>query len=160
MMNTINPAMRASGMTLPIPSTQTIAGMMPVPPRPILPLMMAVNTQMAKPQMTANRRGKNGQAPEQARHRQGGIYRSGEKWASNGARTFSGWVRRTTQVHSPGHRLDQHREPKASRPSKFAQPPLHEAAQPIQVPRSIRKHKPLREDRKSTRLNSSHVALS
>src|SRR4051812_20215697 len=51
----------------------------------------------------------------------------------------------TTPEPSPGHRLDQHREPKASRSSKFAQPPLHEAAQPIQVPRSIHKHKPLRE---------------
>src|SRR3954463_13247587 len=145
MMNTMNAATRASGMTLPIPSAQTIAGMIAVPPRPIPPLMMPVNTQMAKPQMAANRRGKKGQAPEQARHRQGGIYRGGEKWASNGARTFSRWVFRTTRVHSPGHRLDQYREPKGSRPSKCAQPPLHEVAQPIQVPRSIREHKPLRE---------------
>ena len=91
------------------------------------------------------KRKKNGQAPEQARHHQGGIYRGGKKWTSNGARTFSRWVRRTTRVHPPGHRLDQHRKPKASRPSKCAQPPLHEAAQLIQVPRSIRKHKPLRE---------------
>ena len=54
----MNPATRASGMTLPIPSTQTIAGMIAVPPRPIPPLMMPANTQIAKPQMAANQRGK------------------------------------------------------------------------------------------------------
>src|ERR1041385_8267178 len=60
------------------------------------------------------KRQKKREAPEQARYRQGGIYRSGQKWASNGAQRISRWVRRTTRVHSPGHRLDQLREPKAS----------------------------------------------
>ena len=36
------------------------------------------------------------------------------QWASNGAQRISQWVRGTTRVHSPEHRLDQHREPKAS----------------------------------------------
>src|ERR1041385_8267179 len=53
MIHNLNPATRASGMTLPIPSTQPLAGMIVVPWRPIPPLMMAAN-----PQMEANRRGK------------------------------------------------------------------------------------------------------
>src|SRR3954465_13990625 len=63
MMNTMNPATRASGMTLPIPSTQTIAGMIAVPSRPVPPLMMPANTQMAKPQMAKPKREKKDRRP-------------------------------------------------------------------------------------------------